>query len=259
MNNTYSRIANNLTFSLLLWYGVTLTAEVGDSLYAAGSTINEFTADAGHFLRMCSAIPLEPRHEKFVREVVDMLEVTCPVEFFQLSPHHKSVGAHCFGNHIYLSTEELDLHLQNNPDAARFLIAHELIHAIKFHVPKRIARMAGMLGFGVGLQWGFNRWLFKEEKRSLTEALASGCCAFSTSLTMLIMLLWLSRLDEKEADCEAVRRLGKTLGLARAITGAEAYLTSERLFHPSLFLDQVLSTHPSLEERLTAIRAVTLN
>lgn len=259
MKGICSRITNSLTFSVLLWYGVTLNAEIGDSLYAAGSAINEFTGDASHFLRMCSAAPLEPKHEEFAREVVEMLEVTCPVEFFQLSSHHKPVGAHCYGNHIYLSTEELDLLLQNNQDAARFLIAHELIHAVKFHVPKRIALMAGMLGFSGGLQWGFIRPLFKEEKPSLTKVLASGCCTFSTFLTAEIMLLWLYRLDEKEADCEAVRRLGKTLGLARAVAGAEAYLTSDKLFHPSSFLDQVLATHPSLEERLTAIRAVTLS
>ena len=70
-------------------------------------------------------------------------------------------------------------------------------------------------------------------------------------------LFSLYRSREIEADSEAVRRLGAKIGLERAIAGAEAYLTLDKEVHPSSFY-QFLSTHPSLEDRLAAIRAVTL-
>ena len=77
------------------------------------------------------------------------------------------------------------------------------------------------------------------------------------STGFLPSLLSLYRSHEKEADCEAVQRLGTKIGLERAVAGAEAYLTLDREGHSSSFY-QFMSTHPSLEDRLAAIRAVTL-
>ena len=68
-----------------------------------------------------------------------MIEVPCPVEFFRLLPSQEQTGTHCIGNHIYLSVEQIDRLLEINPDAARFVIAHELIHALRFHTLKNSA------------------------------------------------------------------------------------------------------------------------
>lgn len=251
-----------LRLFVLIVLGTSLSADSGDPLSAVGSAINVFLGGASHLVRSCADRPLKPLHENFAREVVEMLEVFCPVEFFELSPHHWSVGAHCYGNHVYLSGQELDWYLENNPDGARFVIAHELIHVLKFHVIQRFVRA---IGGGLLASYLLKSRIEKaydqlvpqvgERAAHLLGRVSLGAAATAVSYPVL---RFLDRLDEKEADCEAVRRLGKKLGLERAVCAAESYLTALHLHHPSSFMQRVLATHPSLEERLTAIRAVTL-
>ena len=234
---------------VLLFQGASLSAE--DSfLYKAGKTLNEWSAVLPHRSLGLDAL-LEPQHEKLAREVVEMIEVPCPVEFFRLLPSQEQTGTHCIGNHIYLSVEQIDRLLEINPDAARFVIAHELIHALRFHTLKNSACFVGGLVLTCGLVACYG-WLSKGRAPIRTQLLAS-----VLSMGYGFALFSLYRLHEKEADCEAVRRLGAKMGLARAVAGAEAYLTLDRDSHPSS-ISQFLSTHPSLEERLAAIRAVTL-
>lgn len=245
MNNT---IGNRLKlFGLaLLFQGASLSAE--DSfLYKAGQTLNEWSAVLPHRSLGLDAL-LEPQHEKLAREVVEMIEVPCPVEFFRLLPSQEQTGTHCIGNHIYLSVEQIDRLLEINPDAARFVIAHELIHALRFHTLKNSA-WGFVLTFGLVACYG---WLSKGRSPIRTQLLAS---VLSMGYGFSLFSLYRSR--EIEADSEAVRRLGAKIGLERAIAGAEAYLTLDKEVHPSSFY-QFLSTHPSLEDRLAAIRAVTL-
>ncbi len=251
-----------LRFSALVLLNTYLSAGSGGPLYSAVSAINGFLGNASHLVRSCADKPLKPLHESFAREVVEMLEVSCPVEFFELSPHHKTLGAHCSFSHIYLSAEELDWYLENNPDGARFVIAHELIHVLKFHLIQRFVKAigGGLLAYYLlknHIEKAYDQLVPQVgERAACLLSLASGCAAATTAYYPV--LRFLDRLDEKEADCEAVRRLGKKLGLERAICAAEAYLTAPPCLHPSSFMQRVFATHPSLEERLTAIRAVTL-
>jgi Peptidase family M48 len=238
-----------------------LSADIGSVFCSPGAAVNNCLGAVMHVLRSCSDKRLNPRHENFARQVVDMLAISFPVEFFELSPHYTSVGDHCYGNHIYLDPKLLDWFLANNPDGARFVIAHELSHVRKFHIIQRWLRA----GVGAGLIYYLSKKpldslgnrLFPYLSETMIRVVQSVCRSAAAFALLYPGIRYLDRLDEKEADYEAICALGKKIGLKRAVAGAEVFFASYDEL-PSSFLKRALSTHPTREERLAAIYAVSL-
>ena len=223
---------------------------------------------------------LKPENEAFARSVAEDIGVIQKIEFYALPPSQSHIGHLCSGNHIYLYERDFDYY-KHHKHALRFVIAHELMHAEKFHILKEIAAM-GTLHIALDNLIRKLSQISPVKKRidALQEtmiqveqaALSYTPAAFETSLKFTIRNLLflarhfllakavklalrpLSRAFEKEADLKAFTKLSKNAPLSHVKEGAKTFLLTYSSQKKRSWWKRAISTHPPLEERLDYIQ-----
>ncbi len=136
----------------------------------------------------------------------------------------------------------------------RAIIAHEVGHVRFQHVPKGILLS---LALQVPLFFGYYQlaeWLNEVHKISLF-----GFGYFANMLISLITLpvvSWQKRKAEREADRFAMEMVGDREIVERALV---AIHTLNEAPHELIKFDELISTHPSLKNRIAALRAASVD
>ncbi|MEI7575301.1 MAG: M48 family metalloprotease [Armatimonadota bacterium] len=134
-------------------------------------------------------------------------------------------------------------------EEVKAIIAHEVGHIRFQHVPKGILLSLALqvpLFFGY---YSFAEWLDRNYKISLF-----GLGIFANMLISFIILpvvSWQKRKAEREADRFAMETIGSRETVERALV---AIHTLNEAPHELVKFDEVLSTHPSLKNRIAALR-----
>jgi heat shock protein HtpX len=183
------------------------------------------------------------------------------------NPHHASVAV----------TQGL-LQLMND-DELEGVIAHELSHVRNYDIltSSIAATIAGAITYLASMgKWAmiFGGWGGgRDEEREGGGGLAGILMIFLAPLAAMLLQLGISRQREYSADATGVRMVGQPYGLISALQKLGAYnqripttslspSTSALCIVKPLFggetLSSLFSTHPPLEDRIAALREMTV-
>jgi heat shock protein HtpX len=182
------------------------------------------------------------------------------------NPHHASVAV----------TQGL-LQLMND-DELEGVIAHELSHVRNYDIltSSIAATLAGAITYLASMgKWAmiFGGWGGRDDDREGGGGLAAILMIFLAPLAAMLLQLGISRQREYSADATGVRMVGQPYGLISALQKLGAYnqripttalspSTSALCIVKPLFgggtLSSLFSTHPPLEDRIAALREMTV-
>jgi heat shock protein HtpX len=182
------------------------------------------------------------------------------------SPHHASVAV----------TEGL-LQLMNDEELEG-VIAHELSHVRNYDIltSSIAATIAGAITYLASMgKWAmiFGGWGGRDDDREGGGGLAAILMIFLAPLAAVLLQLGISRQREYSADESGARMVGQPYGLISALQKLGAYnqripttalspSTSALCIVKPLFggglASSLFSTHPPLEERIAALREMTV-
>jgi heat shock protein HtpX len=182
------------------------------------------------------------------------------------NPHHASVAV----------TQGL-LKLMND-DELEGVIAHELSHVRNYDIltSSIAATLAGAITYLASMgKWAmiFGGWGGRDDDREGGGGLAAILMIFLAPLAAMLLQLGISRQREYSADATGARMVGQPYGLISALQKLGAYnqripttamspSTSALCIVKPLFgggtLSSLFSTHPPLEDRIAALREMTV-
>lgn len=182
------------------------------------------------------------------------------------NPHHASVAV----------TQGL-LQLLND-DELEGVIAHELSHVRNYDIltSSIAATLAGAITYLASMgKWAmiFGGWGGRDDDREGGGGLAAILMIFLAPLAAMLLQLGISRQREYSADATGARMVGQPYGLISALQKLGAYnqripttsmspSTSALCIVKPLFgggtLSSLFSTHPPLEDRIAALREMTV-
>lgn len=183
------------------------------------------------------------------------------------NPHHASVAV----------TEGL-LQLMND-DELEGVIAHELSHVRNYDI--LISSIAATIAGAITYVASMGRWAMifggwgggRDDEREGGGGLAAILMLFLAPLAALLLQLGISRQREYSADATGARLVGQPYGLISALEKLGAYnkripttnlapATAALCIVKPMFgsgtLSALFSTHPPLEERIAALREMTV-
>jgi heat shock protein HtpX len=182
------------------------------------------------------------------------------------NPHHASVAV----------TQGL-LQLMTD-DELEGVIAHELSHVRNYDIltSSIAATLAGAITYLASMgKWAmiFGGWGARDDEREGSGGLAAILMIFLAPLAAMLLQLGISRQREYSADATGARMVGQPYGLISALQKLGAYnqripttavspSTSALCIVKPLFggatLSSLFSTHPPLEDRIAALREMTV-
>jgi heat shock protein HtpX len=182
------------------------------------------------------------------------------------NPHHASVAV----------TEGL-LQLMND-DELEGVIAHELSHVRNYDIltSSIAATIAGAITYLASMgKWAmiFGGWGGRDEDREGGGGLGAILMIFLAPIAALLLQLGISRQREYSADATGARMVGQPYGLINALQKLGAYnkripttamppTTAALCIVKPMFgretLSSLFSTHPPLEDRIAALREMTV-
>jgi heat shock protein HtpX len=182
------------------------------------------------------------------------------------NPHHASVAV----------TQGL-LQLMTD-DELEGVIAHELSHVRNYDIltSSIAATLAGAITYLASMgKWAmiFGGWGGRDDEREGSGGLAAILMIFLAPLAAMLLQLGISRQREYSADATGARMVGQPYGLISALQKLGAYnqripttavspSTSALCIVKPLFggatLSSLFSTHPPLEDRIAALREMTV-
>jgi heat shock protein HtpX len=182
------------------------------------------------------------------------------------NPHHASVAV----------TQGL-LQLMTD-DELEGVIAHELSHVRNYDIltSSIAATLAGAITYLASMgKWAmiFGGWGGRDDEREGSGGLAAILMIFLAPFAAMLLQLGISRQREYSADATGARMVGQPYGLISALQKLGAYnqripttavspSTSALCIVKPLFggatLSSLFSTHPPLEDRIAALREMTV-
>jgi heat shock protein HtpX len=182
------------------------------------------------------------------------------------NPHHASVAV----------TQGL-LQLMTD-DELEGVIAHELSHVRNYDIltSSIAATLAGAITYLASMgKWAmiFGGWGGRDDEREGGGGLAAILMIFLAPLAAMLLQLGISRQREYSADATGARMVGQPYGLISALQKLGAYnqripttavspstsaLCIVKPFFGGATLSSLFSTHPPLEDRIAALREMTV-
>jgi heat shock protein HtpX len=182
------------------------------------------------------------------------------------NPHHASVAV-THGLLQLMTDDELE-----------GVIAHELSHVRNYDIltSSIAATLAGAITYLASMgKWAmiFGGWGGRDDEREGSGGLAAILMIFLAPLAAMLLQLGISRQREYSADATGARMVGQPYGLISALQKLGAYnqripttavspSTSALCIVKPLFggatLSSLFSTHPPLEDRIAALREMTV-
>jgi heat shock protein HtpX len=180
-------------------------------------------------------------------------------------------------NHASVAVTQGLLQLMND-DELEGVIAHELSHVRNYDIltSSIAATLAGAITYLASMgKWAmiFGGWGGRDDDREGGGGLAAILMIFLAPLAAMLLQLGISRQREYSADATGARMVGQPYGLISALQKLGAYnqripttamspSTSALCIVKPLFgggtLSSLFSTHPPLEDRIAALREMTV-